>query len=642
MSSFVYKGLTFEPYRNFYPGEKNTYYKNMQKYESSPPGFSHTEFYTAAGKDNAKDLFWLNGDIVLPSGNHLFLYQDTTLPEHFIRETTKSTKVQDLIGMIDAVGADGFYPTPSDIAKEMLSSLKMDYIESVLEPSAGKGDLANAVKEWFASGYKDCDTDIDCIEINPDLRAILRGKGFNVVHDDFLGFHTFKHYDLVIMNPPFAEGDKHLMHALELIKSGGTVVCLLNAETIRNPYTKLRKALHSELTKHDALVTYFENPFADAERPTEVAVAMVKVTIAPASEKSDIFEHINKTTPQPDDQRDVTELAPSEFFERIVRQFEVEAAAGMELIRQYNNMQPYIMSSVDANDKYAAPILRLNVGKSDSYGYCGCSVNKYLEITRAKYWQALLSNPKFTGQLTSALQKKYREMVNDLRHYDFSLFNIEWIADQMRAEMNQGVEDAIMAIFQQFTQEHAWYPECRQNIHYYNGWATNKAHMINKKVIIPSHGIFSDYTWSRDTFRVREACEHLSDIEKVFNYLDGHKTAEVDLSTMLENANRQGNTKKIPCKYFDVTFYKKGTTHIFFRDQALLDKFNIYASRKMNWLPPCYGRVRYADMNSTEKAVIDDFQGAEAYEKVMQNSGYYLIEASEMLALPEAQEKNCA
>lgn len=66
-------------------------------------------------------------------------------------------------------------------------------------------------------------------------------------------------------------------------------------------------------------------------------------------------------------------------------------------------------------------------------------------------------------------------------------------------------------------------------------------------------------------------------------------------------------TKNIPCKFFDVTFYKKGTVHIVFKCPELIDRFNIYAAQQRGWLPPCYGKKKYKDMDEEEKAVIDSF-----------------------------------
>ena len=46
-----------------------------------------------------------------------------------------------------------------------------------LEPSAGKGDIATAIKEMQGNYY----ASVDCIEASPELAAILTDKGFSVV-----------------------------------------------------------------------------------------------------------------------------------------------------------------------------------------------------------------------------------------------------------------------------------------------------------------------------------------------------------------------------------------------------------------------------------------------------------------------------
>ena len=41
-------------------------------------------------------------------------------------------------------------------------------------------------------------------------------------------------------------------------------------------------------------------------------------------------------------------------------------------------------------------------------------------------------------------------------------------------------------------------------------------------------------------------------------------------------------------------------------------------------------------MDEASREVIDSFQGAEAYAKVVDNSRYFLVETKQMLALPAA------
>lgn len=59
---------------------------------------------------------------------------------------------------------------------------------------------------------------------------------------------------------------------------------------------------------------------------------------------------------------------------------------------------------------------------------------------------------------------------------------------------------------------------------------------------------------------------------------------------------------------------------------------------KRGWLPPSYGKKQYADMSAEEQAVVDSFQGATEYAKVMQNPAYYLaapVKAQNLLGMGE-------
>ncbi len=113
-------------------------------------------------------------------------------------------------------------------------------------------------------------------------------------------------------------------------------------------------------------------------------------------------------------------------------------------------------------------------------------------------------------------------------------------------------------------------------------------------------------------------------------------TADIDLQRQLEFNFRNGVTKNISCKFFKVTFYKKGTVHITFTCPELIDRYNIYCARNRRWLPPSYGTKKYENMSAEEQAVINEFQGKETYAKVMSRSDYYLaspVTKAEMLML---------
>lgn len=87
-----------------------------------------------------------------------------------------------------------FYPTPKELLDKITAGMDWKYVYSILEPSAGKGDIADYVKKkWKDEHWRTAEEpDIDCIEIDPELRHILKGKEYHVVHNDFLTFRTYK------------------------------------------------------------------------------------------------------------------------------------------------------------------------------------------------------------------------------------------------------------------------------------------------------------------------------------------------------------------------------------------------------------------------------------------------------------------
>lgn len=578
----------------------------------------------------------------------------------------------------------GFYPTPFSLAEKLLAGIDWYYIENVLEPSAGKGNLVDAVVRLYrqqVSEHRKKTLDIDCIEVDPYLSSILtyewggrreeeirdrlyqldqkreydhtihkykelspaeaaeekalkqqwesrKTADFHLVHDDFLTFQSRKSYSLIVMNPPFSDGDAHLLKALEIIqRTGGQVRCLLNAETIRNPYTNRRRLLLEKLNAMGAEITYEDGAFSAAERSTDVSVAIIKVQAAQEKQASRIFERLKQASDYEETTQNVTDLALKDFLANIVARFNLEVDAGLALIDEYQAIVPYILTSADPEEKYNSPMLLLGVGNKDSR-YNAPNKNQFVRLVRAKYWRALFSNKDFMSRMTSNIQEKYQGMVEKMKDYDFSMFNIQQITAEMNAELSQGIQDTIVALFDKMTAEHSWYPETQKNKHYFNSWATNKVHKIGPKVILPVNGMFSSYSWDKETFNLRNAESTISDIEKVFHYLDGNMTAEVSLHGVLQRAHDAGQTKNIQCRYFSVTLYKKGTMHLKFHDQALVDRFNIYCCQKKNWLPPNYGKTQYQDMTQQEKEVVDSFQGEKEYEKVMQNAAYYLAPAS--------------
>ena len=533
-----------------------------------------------------------------------------------------------------------FYPTPEKLINKMLDGLEWKMIHTILEPSAGKGNIIEALREkqkFNNKWYTTIKLDIDCIESDENLRAVLKEKNIRVVHDDFLTYDTMKEYDLIIMNPPFSNGCKHLLKALELQqRNGGAVVCLLNAETLKNECNNERIMLNRMLREYNADIQYIQDAFADAERKTDVEVALVKVKLPDVHRESFIFDGLEKAKERKECvyNTENTQVAENDFFKAIVEQYKMEVEAGAKFIREYYAMAPRILYHFKKDEKTGKTvqsggnILDLRIGRNSA------TINEYIREIRGKYWSALFDNPKFIGQLTYDLQRAYYNKVEELKDYEFSLHNIYELKIDMSKKVVKGIEDTIISLFDELSSKYSYYDECANNIHYFNGWRTNKAWIVNKKVIIPLRGWRDlEYSWGGFKPTNRDVIGKLKDIEKCFNYLDGGLTEAVDLEKSLEFAEEYGESKNIVLKYFNITFYKKGTCHITFTNDELLKKFNIFGAQHKGWLPPSYGKRKYSDMSQEEKAVVNDFEGESEYNKVMENTDYYLTDMNNMLML---------
>lgn len=537
-----------------------------------------------------------------------------------------------------------FYPTPKNLIDKMLDGLEWKMIHTILEPSAGKGNIVEVLREkqkFNNKWYTTIKLDIDCIESDENLRAILKEKNIRVVHDDFLTYDTMKEYDLIVMNPPFSNGCKHLLKALKFQqRNGGAVVCLLNAETLKNECNNERIMLNRMLREYNADVQYIRDAFVDAERKTGVEVALVKVKLPDIHRESVIFDGLERAIARKECVYDAenTQVAENDFFKAIVEQYKMEVEAGVKFIREYYAMAPRILYRFKKDEKTGKTvqsggnILDLRIGRSSA------TINEYIREIRGKYWSALFDNPKFIGQLTYDLQRAYYNKVEELKDYEFSLHNIYELKIDMSKKVVKGIEDTIISLFDELSSKYSYYDECTNNIHYFTGWRTNKAWIVNKKVIIPLRGWRDlEYSWGGFKPTNSEVSGKLKDIEKCFNYLDGGLTEAVDLEKSLEFAEEYGESKNIVLKYFNVTFYKKGTCHITFTNEELLKKFNIFGAQHKGWLPPSYGKKKYSDMTSEEKAVVNDFEGEAEYNKVMCNTSYYLADTNSMLMLDMAE-----
>lgn len=516
-----------------------------------------------------------------------------------------------------------YFPTPEYLIRKMLDKVKLTNVSTILEPSAGKGDIIEKIKSRESSwdGYK---YDIDCIEINKELQHILTGKEFNLIHDDFLTFESRKIYDLIIANFPFSEGDKHLLHAIRYLSvNGGQLVCLVNAETIKNPYTQIRQEILDELETFEAEIEFIQNAFISAERKTGVEVALINLSISRGEGISLIFDALKQAEQRKSVQQKVENIVSTDFWQAIVSRFNLEVETGVKIIEEFFNAQKVLNSALE-KESYPDRILSINIKGKEVTGF-ERAINKFLRAVRFKYWKVLIRDKRFNGKYTQNVLDTLESQLQSFQDKDFTIFNIEQLAVILDAKISEGIQDAIMKLFEEMSIKFAFDESIHNNnVHYYNGWKTNTSWKINEKVILPINGFSSWQYDNKNELRSGHIEGTLRNLVKVFNYFTPSKNNPQLIGQQIRSLNEQIAQKltsqyDLDYRYFKVRFYKKGTCHITFLDKDLLDKFNIYASQKRGWLPSGYGKKSYSDMTQEEKSVINEFQGKDSYAKVCAN-----------------------
>lgn len=231
----------------------------------------------------------------------------------------QAEKIKELEMTIKGMKIPGFFPTPPSLIERLVMYAGIALGDEVLEPSAGKGDILDKVKEEFGDVVT-----LHACEINPTLRQMLNLKGYEVVGNDFLEMQ--RQFDVILMNPPFENKQDidHVTHALSLLKPGGRLAAIIGEGAFFRQQTKDQE-FRELLSERNAFVSEpIKGAFKDAFNQTGITVRLVAINEDGSFPGSDDFE-------EADDHNDNEQDSTEDMDE--LELLELEAQAELEMLK---------------------------------------------------------------------------------------------------------------------------------------------------------------------------------------------------------------------------------------------------------------------------------------------------------------------
>lgn len=192
---------------------------------------------------------------------HIFDYESEDALEEVILSGEYSNKKKDF----------QFFETPPALAEKLCDMAEITSDCRVVEPSVGKGRIADEI-------LKRNPKELQCYELNTDMKNVLDGKGYPVQYGDFLEMSNEEiNADKIVMNPPFSKHQdiEHVYKAYDALNPGGIMVSVMGvSHTFRTD--KKSEAFRDFLMLTDAEVEMLpEGTFKDSG--TMIKTCIVKI-----------------------------------------------------------------------------------------------------------------------------------------------------------------------------------------------------------------------------------------------------------------------------------------------------------------------------------------------------------------------------
>ncbi len=477
-----------------------------------------------------------------------------------------------------------FYPTGKTTQDDMLRD-EVIKRKVILEPQSGKADI---VKRLFREGAKEV---LGC-ELNPDLYQISSQYCTRMIGTDFLQVTSeqISHVDMIIMNPPFDKGGWHLLHAWKIAPPNCRIICLLNLETLNNPYTQSRKEL-LKIVNENGEFESLGDCFSDAERTTNVEVALVKMTKPYTANYEQEFNGFFE------------DEDPEELQSNGIMSYN----AVRDLVNRY-------VQCIKIFDQQLETAVLLNNMRQDYFGESttGLSISinsKGIPVKREEFkkemqksgWLWIFNKMNLNKTMTRGLREDINKFVEQQTQYPFTMKNIYAMLDMVVQTTGQRMDKAIIEAFDRVTMHH------EENRYGLPGWKTNSDYLVGKKFILPNiirpekeYGYKNDgYNGLRDSYSGT-----IPDLERALCFVTGENWEEIrTINSSIKQRTVYGEWYN--SHFFKYKGYKNGNMHFEFMREDVWAMFNQRVAKIKGYVIP-------------EKREKTAYQKRQTYEKPVQ------------------------
>jgi len=499
-----------------------------------------------------------------------------------------------------------FYPTPDHVIEMMTIGLDLTG-KTVLEPSAGSGKIVDFLKR--------IGTNVIACELHPELQLII-GQKCRLIKPNFFDLtkEEVSHVDYIIMNPPFSNADKHILHAWEIAPEECQIIALCNIETIKNHFSENRSKLYEIIDKNGGWSS-IGNAFDHADRTTNIEVAMIKV-FKPGTGESEFAGY---------------------FFDMNEEQENVVSGTGImkhndirEIVNRYVAAVKMFDSVDDASQQINSLINPISNNLGIAFGaHSNDHETRNLIITRDVFkkelqksaWRSIFDKMNMRKYVTSGVMEDINKFVEQQQNVPFTMTNIYKMIEIIFGTHAGRMDRVLVETFDYICSLSADNSEAGEK------WKTNSNYKVNRRFIMNR---ITEIGWSGE-MKVRYSAEkEIDDIIKALCYMTG-KDYDDQISISLwfdypykikcdgkilmgyDNHNRNGDDWSFTNKvnnlkeaghevevikvenrfgewvdwgFFRVRGYKKGTMHFEFKDENVWMEFNRRVAKIKGWAIP--------------------------------------------------------